>query len=517
MRSLKLNYRPNTLIVALFAGALLPLAFAPHHIGFLGLLSPALLAGLWYLSPSPIRAFNLGFCYGLGLFTTGVSWVYVSIHHYGNTSPPLAILITGLFVCILALYPAFQGYLLKKLYKAPSATLFFLFGFPSCFVLFEVLRGWLFSGFPWLYLGYTQLDTVLGNYAPLLGVYGVSWMLAVSAGALGLIWTKARIRSTQRRVPICIGISVLILIWGVGGGLLSKKTWTTPTGPLQSFSLIQGNVCPLDKFTAANPIEAVEALYGRLTEKEWGTDIIVWPENAIPLPLPYSKPYVEKLNREAKEANTTLITGIQTLHPTYPTQYYNSMIALGLGSGIYHKLKLVPFGEFLPFDQKLRGLIHFFDIPMSNFTKGPLKQDLLYINSKNTIIAPLICYEIAYPEIVQKMASKANFLINISEDGWFGTSWGPYQHLEIARMRAKETGRMLLRATTCGISALIDSKGNIISRSPQFQIFVLKGTVQGYKGETPWVKIGLWPIMSVLLSLFLLGSYLSRTRKQTKT
>lgn len=499
------------LLMALLAGAILPLAFAPYNIWFLGVLSPTIIAWLWY-EASPMYAFRLGLCFGIGLFGVGASWVYVSIHYYGNTGKALAALLTALFVLILALYPALQGYLLKKFYRLPSRGIFFLLGFPSSWVLFEWLRGWLFSGFPWLYLGYTQLDTPLGNYAPLLGIYGVSWMVALSAGCLMLFqrstlrsgWTQ-RSGSTQRSTPTLL----LCLIWG-GGYLLQIPSWTIPEGSMQTVSLIQGNVSPLDKFTQLNPIEATEALYGKLSETEWGTDIIVWPENAIPLPLPYSASYVEKLNTQAKKFNSTLITGIQQMHNT--TEYYNSMIALGAGSGIYHKRHLVPFGEFLPFDAQLRGLIHFFDIPMSNFTEGPKEQDLLH-SKRGELLAPLVCYEIAYPEIVRLAAIKANLMVNISEDGWFGSSWGPHQHLEIARMRAKETGRMILRATTSGISAIIDVKGKIIARSPQFQVFVLKGTVQGFIGETLWVKIGLWPILSILLGLFVWGSYLSNTQK----
>lgn len=485
----------SSLLIALLAGSLLPLAFAPHHIWFLGLLSPTILLFLWN-SASPKSALQLGFGFGLGLFGMGVSWVYISIHDYGNTEAPLAVFITTLFVLILSLYPALQGYVLKKMYKQPNAALW-LVGFPSSWVLFEWLRGWLFSGFPWLYLGYTQIDTPLGNYAPLLSVYGISWIIGIHAGCiLSLIYGKGRIKT--------LAIVLLVLLWGVGY-ILKAHGWTTATGPLQTVSLVQGNVDPLHKFAQSDPIEATEALYGALTEKAWGKNLIVWPENAVPIPLPYANHYLDKLNEKAKQSNSTLITGIQQI--VQDNEYYNSIIAVGLGSGIYHKRHLVPFGEFLPFDRWLRGLIHFFDIPMSNFTEGPPNQPLLHAFALT--ITPLICYEIAYPELVRSAVSKAELMVNISEDGWFGKSWGPHQHLEIARMRAKETGRPLLRATTSGISAIIDDRGNIIARSPQFEALVLSGTIQGTTGDTPWVRFGLWPLLSTLLGIFMLGVYIN--------
>jgi apolipoprotein N-acyltransferase len=490
--------------ITLLAGAALPLAFAPHHIALLGILSPALLLSAWNKA-TPTAAFCLGYCFGIGLFGMGISWVYISIHDYGNTDAPLAAFITGLLVLILALYPALQGYLLKKTYKKPNAWLWFI-GFPSSWVLFEWLRGWVFTGFPWLYLGYSQIDTLVGHYAPLGSVFGISWLVALSAACLFTL--------VQSTLYLKLVSTVLLaLIWG-GGFLLQNQTWTTTLGSPQTVSLVQGNVDPLHKFAQNNPIQATEALYGQLSRSEWGRDIIVWPENAIPLPLPYSKTYIDKLNARAEASNSTLITGIQWALIDHsndanvePTAFYNSITAVGAGSGIYHKCHLVPFGEFLPFDKQLRGLIGFFNIPMSSFIEGPCNQSL--IQSKNLKLLPLICYEIAFPELVRVSVPKSQVMVNISEDGWFGTSWGPHQHLEIARMRAKETGRPLLRATTSGISAIINDKGNIIARSPQFQAMILQGTVQGTTGETPWVQIGLGPLLCTLLGIFIIGSILS--------
>lgn len=483
-------------LVAILAGGILPLAFAPHNLWFLAILSPAILLWIWQQPQiSPKKAWILGLLYGVGAFGIGVSWVFVSIHHYGNTDVPTAVFITSLFVLVLALFPACQGYLLKRFFKGKPMA-YWLLGFPSSWVLFEWIRSWFLTGFPWLYLGYSQLNTPVSGYAPILSVYGVSFAVVLSSGALiTLLFGK-------RSEKIFAGLLLLVL-WG-GGALLRGVQFTTPDANSYTVSLIQGNIEPFDKFSQADPIGTTNKIYGGLTEKQWGQNIILWPESAIPLPLPHSQAYIDKLQAIAKAHHSTLITGIQVINHDH--EYYNSLIALGEGHGIYHKYHLVPFGDFLPFDRWLRGLVNFFDLPMSNFVSGPKNQDL--IHAQDITLDPLICYEIAFPELVRETLRDASAIITLSEDGWFGGSWGPYQHLEIARMRALETGRFVLRATTSGVTAIIDPQGNLIATAPQFKATVLNGHFQSIKGETPWTKMGLWPLLIILLGCFILpGRY----------
>ncbi len=494
-----LNIKSRLLITAILAGAILPGAFAPHHLWPLAIFSPAILQCVWLYHKTPKAAFISGLGYGLGMFGAGVSWVFVSIHRYGNTNIPLAVLMTTLFVVVLALFIATQGYVLKRFFRG-NTTAFYLLGFPSSWVLFEWLRSWLFTGFPWLYLGYSQLQTPLSGYAPIMSVYGVSTALAVTSGALILL-LKGNVR-----IKI-IGSVLIVLIWGVGY-FLQQHDFTKSSSKLYTVALIQGNIKPFDKFASLDPIGSTEKIYGKLSETAWGADLILWPESALPLPLPYSKSYIDALAKRARLHHSTLITGIQVINNK--EEYHNSLIALGEGSGIYHKYHLVPFGDFLPFEHWLRGLIGFFDLPMSSFISGPAKQPL--IAAGNLKLAPLICYEIAFPELLRDTLRDADAIITLSEDGWFGESWGPNQHLEIAQMRALETGRMVLRATTSGITAIIDPKGKVQATIPQFEARVLSGTFQSQKGTTPWVKVGLWPLLVFLLACFILPGRLLSCR-----
>lgn len=479
-------------ILSLLSGGLFPLAFAPHEIWPFAILSPAMLLWIWQRALlSPKQAFVTGLGYGLGMFGMGVSWVFVSIHEFGHTPILLAVFITFLLVTILSLFMAVQGYFLKRFFQGPPCT-FWLLGFPSAWVLFEWLRSWLFTGFPWLYIGYALLGTPLSGYAPIAGVYGVSFAGALTSGSLLSVYQG------KRAIKIT-AILLVAMIWGMGFWF-AHFPFTTPEPEIYTVSLIQGNIKPLDKFTQEDPIGAVEKTYGALTEKEWGQDLILWPESAIPLPLPYSESYLHQLQHQASIHHSTLITGIQFINEK--GEYHNSLIALGNGQGIYHKYHLLPFGDFVPLSHWLRGLIHFFDLPSSSFVEGPKNQDL--ITAGKLQLDPLICYEIAFPELVRETSRNADAIITLSEDGWFGRSWGPHQHLQIARMRARETGRYVLRATTSGITAIIHPKGAVVATIPPFQATTLKGTFHPMKGKTPWVQLGIWPLLLILIGCFIL-------------
>jgi apolipoprotein N-acyltransferase len=524
------NARSLLNISILIAGAMLPLAFAPFNIWPLAILSPAYLLWIWthpkWTKDSGLhfKRFNThykrnskgswvkrfkffsflnfnteagqnfvsGFIYGLGMFGVGVSWVFISIHHFGNTDAPLAVFLTAIMVSLLALLTGLQGYLLKKCFKG-SQTAFCFLGFPCIWVLFEWFRSIYFTGFPWLFLGYTQFDTPLSSYAPLGSVYAVSLAVVLSSAAIVVLLLK-EIRNLNKIVIL----SLMIGIWGIGAYLRDYQ-WTEIFPSEYKVSLVQGNVLPFDKFSQSDPIQAARNTYVALSEKHWGSHLIIWPENAIAYPLPMAQHFINELHNIAKANKSTLITGLQTVK--HNRDYYNSMIAVGEGSGIYHKQHLVPFGDFLPFEETLRGLIQFFDIPMSSFVAGPPEQDLLKLGTVNGAmnIAPLICYEVAFPQLVRDISQRSAVIVTISEDGWFGDSFGPHQHLEIARMRALETGRFLLRATTSGISAIIGPKGKLLETSPQFQPMVLTGTFKTVTGKTPWMEIGIIPLLILLV------------------
>lgn len=491
------NYFLFFFLFAFSLGALLPLAFAPLNFWPIAIFSPMLLLALWQDKRiSRYQAFWLGWSYGLGMFGVGVSWVFVSIHRFGNTDVPMAIFITGLLIAFLALFPAIQGLFLKRFFKGSSLQ-FLLLGFPSLWVLFEWLRSIAFTGFPWLFLGYTQLQTPLSGYGPIFSVYGISFAVALTSGLLVALFQFRKIPHIKKYFGGLL--FCLLFIWLLGFGL-TKVQWTKPFDRIYTVSLVQANISPLQKFGQKDPILATEQTYGALTKPFLGRDLILWPESAIPVPLPYSQSYVDSLDALMQEHHSALITGIQTVNSK--REYYNSMIIVGEGKGLYHKHHLLPYGDYLPFESVLRGLISFFDLPMSSFSRGEKYQEVL--KAKNLEINPEICYEIAFPELLRDTLGNSEVIVTLSEDGWFGDSFGPHQHLQIAQMRALEVGRPILRATTSGITAIIDHQGKITASIPQFQALVLDSNFQPMQGKTPWMIIGIWPLLVVLLSLFLL-------------
>ncbi len=491
------------ILISLFAGCILPFAFAPFHIWPLTILSLTILIATW-CHATPKQAFIRGLCYGIGSFAVGVSWVFVSIHVYGYTTIPIAILLTGMFIIILALFPAVQGIILAKYYKSNHIAKI-LIGFPTSWVIFEWIRSWIFTGFPWLFLGYSQLNSPLKGYAPIISVYGVSLATTISASLIAVLFIK----NYKRKY---ISIIMIPLLW-FGGWVLSQKTWTTLDPDAHSITLVQGNLTPDDKFAQHNPIQSTQDTYGTLSLQDIQSKIIIWPENSLSLPLPYSIEYLNKLDELLKSNESTLILGLPIQVENDHNHYYNSIKAIGQGSGEYYKRHLVPFGDYVPFETWLRGIINFFDLPMSAFTPGLIPTQPLQV--PDVKILPLVCYEISYPQYVQQNLAnqQSTVILNISEDGWFGNSWGPHQHLDIARMRALETGRFVIRSTTSGISAIIDPQGNIVKQSPQFIQHVLHGEFHNITGNTPWIKIGFWPLLSCLLILFFIGKQPFLTRK----
>ena len=224
-----------------------------------------------------------------------------------------------------------------------------------------------------------------------------------------------------------------------------------------------------------------------------GRDIVIWPEAAIPGYLQRAQPFLQPLVERAANSETALITGVPS-RPPGGDAYYNSIVALGHGRGEYHKQRLVPFGEYVPMEQLLRGLIAFFDLPMSSFSPGPEGQGPLRVGAYRA--APFICYEIVYAEQVASAARDADLMITISNDSWFGDSIGPLQHLQITQMRALENGRYILRGTNNGVSAIIDHQGRIVKRSEQFVATTLVGEVNVMLGNTPFGSFGTTPMIA---------------------
>ena len=470
-----LNY-----ILAFSAGAVSVLAFAPFGQSWISLIGLALLFHLW-LDSKPRRGLLSGLSYGLGLMGFGASWVHNSIAQFGGVNQPLAWLITLGFVFALALYFGLAGWLSTRLARARTASLLVLF--PALWVMFEWLRGWLFKGFGWLSLGYSQIDTPLAGFAVVFGVYGVSLALAFSAAALSL-W----------RSP---WVLLLPLTW-LGGWQLQQHDWSLPAGEAFKASLIQGAV-PQEVKWQPQQFKPTLQLYLDLTDKQADSRLVIWPETAVPafsrhLESSFLQPLGERLAVEGRD----LLLGIPVQHPD--ESYYNAMISLGAsGRGHYYKQHLVPFGEFMPLRFLLEPLIETFAIPMSEFTAGKAAQPLISLAGHQAGIS--ICYEDSFGNEVAAAMPQAAFLVNASNDAWFGDSLAPHQHLEIARMRALETSRYMLRATNTGVSAIIDQQGKLLATSPQFQPAVVSADIQPLQGDTPFGRFGNKLLLALVIGM----------------
>lgn len=461
-------------LLVLIAGALLPFAFAPFAVYPLAIVSAAALLIAW-LHSTPKQALFRGFLFGLSFFGIGIYWIYISIHVYGNAPVALSVFITFLLVAVMSFYMAVQGYLFTKLF--PKNTWYkLLLAYPLSWIVFEWVRGALFSGFPWLVLGYSQIDAPLRGLAPIFGVFGVSFAIVFSSAALVCLYL-------YKRKPVRILIAVTLAILWLGSLWLSTINWTKAEGEAIKVSLIQGNI-PQEMKWQPNQLATILGHYLDLTKKTWGQSrIIIWPEAAIPAFSDQIPSDLQRINKIARDHKITVITGIPITDKE--NRYYNGILALGMNHGQYLKRHLVPFGEYIPLHQIFDGLFKMVDIPMSEFSRGARKQSDLMVD--NILIAPFICYEIAYTSLVLDYMPQAKLLLTISDDSWFDRSIALAQHLQIARMRSLEVGRYQLVASNTGFTVIIDPKGNITAKVPPFDEYILTGEIEPMVGETPFV------------------------------
>jgi len=477
---------------ALLAGAIAPLSLSPVNFW------PAAFIAVFVLlltleNAQPKQAAKLGWVFGLGFFGVGASWVYVSINVYGNASGLFSAFLTLLFVASLALLFALQCWVYQRYFSGLQRAL----GFAACWVLFEWLRSWLLTGFPWLYLGYAHINTLLANLGPILGVLGISFVVALLSGMLYdmfLIWRKEK-RWMSKQLAI---YEFMFILLGITLFYLGSISWVEEEKNLSAdVALVQANIDQNLKFDPAFIGEGLN-LYNGLSAPLWENDIIIWPETAIPLLYQRAEAELAYFDQLASENNSALVTGILYREDN---NIYNSITALGNGSGVYHKQKLVPFGEYVPLAGIMESVLQIFSLPMSSLASGPDNQALLQASGFS--LAAYICYEVVYPDFVRKQAHEADFLLTISNDTWFGASFGPLQHLQMAAMRALENGRYMVRATSNGVTAFINEKGQIVSQTEQFEIATLQSTVPIFRGRTPFSYWGSWPI--VLFSFLLLA------------
>ena len=485
------------LVAALFFGAVTVLGFAPFYLFPVPVITLALLFYFWRKCATPRQAAFLGFSFGMGMFGAGVTWLYVSLHDFGGMPIPIAILALLLLCAYLSLFPALTGWLSTRLRTTNSVAWLLLVA--ALWVLSEWLRGTLFTGFPWLALGYSQVPaSPLAGFAPVVGVYGITLILVASAALLSL-WLAQGFREWRYLLPLGV-------IW-IAGFSLQQINWAQPDGEPVTVSLLQGNIAQDLKWREDHVIATMET-YARLV-RESNSRLIVTPEISIPLFNDVVPPaYLAHLAAHARENNGDVLIGLAEHAPNGNDEYYNTMFSFGESPNQrYRKHHLVPFGEFIPIKPVFGWIVNVLEIPLSDFSRGRVDQRPMNLAGQR--VAVNICYEDVFGEEIINQLPQASLLVNVSNDAWFGRSIGPKQHLQISQMRALETSRYMLRATNTGVTAIIDQRGEVLQQIDVFVTAALHGKAQGYTGATPYVRFGNSLVLGLAVSALLIGLMLN--------
>lgn len=479
-------------LLLLLAGAATVFGFSPFDFFPAVLGGFALLVHAWSRAPSARAAALQGFWFGLGLFGAGVSWIYVSMHRFGAMPAPLAALATLAFCAFLALFPALAGALQARL-PAPAGLRASLL-IPAVWTLVEWLRGWVLTGFPWLSAGYAAIDSPLAGFAPVAGVYALSLGAVTSAG---LLWCVATGHGRWRA-------AAAFAVLGAAGAALKGIAWSEPAGPPLTVSLLQGNIGQDLKFEPGRYARTLET-YARLAEQSRAR-LIVLPETAAPRFLDQVEPaFLERLESIARRNGGDLLLGVPLR--SGPQVYFNGVISLGVSPPqAYHKVHLVPFGEFIP--PGFGWINRVLAFPLSDFSPGKTGQAPLA--AAGARVAVNICYEDAFGTEIARQLPAATLLVNVSNVAWFGDSLAPKQHLQIARMRTLETGRMLLAATNSGVTAAIGTDARVLAELPQFVEGKLDVAAQAHTGATPYVRFGDWLALGACALALAIGLALAR-------
>ena len=499
-------------LIAFVGGAVGVLGFAPFYAWPCVIVSLVILFALWSEAASAKHAALIGLAWGLGLFLFGVSWLYVAIHVYGSMPAPLAAFAIFLFCCYISVYPTLAGVVATKLGKKFTATTALLGVMPASFVGFEYLRGWVVTGFPWMSAGYSQtpggmIPAPLASYAPVVGMFGISWLLAITAGALTLLLTRRA--SLSRRMKTLLP-TVIVVIW-IAGSMLQAVPWSTPSGAPLSVALLQGNISQELKWREdelSNSLFNYQELALKSRAK-----LIVLPETAAPIfyhALPAD--FLTSLKLRAQNNGGDLIIGAPYSLPTtsnVPAPFFNSAISMGEApTQRYSKDHLVAFGEFIP--PLFSWVYSWLSIPLSGFTQGGQQQAPMRLS--NHLVAINICYEDAFGSEVARPLPDAELLVNMSNMAWYGHSLAADQHVQFSQMRAMETSRWMLRATNTGVTAAVNEHGEIVKSLPQFTRGVLEIEAIPRQGATLYARWRDAPVL-ILLVLILLGATVMKSRK----
>jgi apolipoprotein N-acyltransferase len=499
-----LNRPPVQYLLSILAGAVLPLAFAPYEQLWIAPLSYAVLLYLWS-DATPRRAVGLGFAFGCASFGIGTYWTYIAVRIVGQAPVFVGVALTVGLTVVLAAFIALAGWIAARGFRTRGAVAW-LVTLPALFVLTEWLRGWLFTGFGWLAAGYSQTDSWLMGYAPLAGVHAISWAVLVTAGAL----LTLALGTNRARAAAA---AVVTAVWAGGWALRGIEFTEARERPL-SVALAQGAIAQSTKYEPEQ-LRPTLQLYAELTRQSAGADLVVWPEAAIPVLMEYVPEYVAGVQNLAKQQGSTLLIGAMRLPPGAESSetFQNILVALTDERQVYVKRHLVPFGEFYPVPDFIREWMKLSNLPTNDAIPGAADQPPL--DAAGERIGVMICYEDVFGAEQLHYLPDATLLVNVSNDAWFGDSFAAHQHLQIARVRAAEAGRYMLRATNTGVTAVIDAHGRLVETLPQFHAGLLEQTAYGYTGATPYARVGNWLVVGIALGMLVVAGVTAFLRKRT--
>ena len=474
----------------LIVGLIFPFCFAPYNLPYLAfpLLSVFLLS---LLNQSNGRSFWRGWLFGFGQFVVGFSWIFHSVHTFGHAPAVVAVAMIVVLAAYCALFPGLAAYLTQRFFSK-NKILFLLLGFPLMWVLTEWLRGYLFTGFPWLSMGVSQVDTSLAFYAPIFGALGISAIMFVLAGLMLLVVLQ------PSKVKYFISAMAAVLIVGQ---LLSFVNWSQPISDNLKVSLLQLSVTQDQKWRSEVKAPSMR-WYAEQTKQLADSDIVVWPETAIPGFIERQQPFWNQVKINAKNTDTTIVAGV-FMHDEKTGRYYNSVVSTG--GDFYQKKHLVPLGEYMPFRELFKLVRQYFRFPMSNIKSGKDEQPLMSVAGFE--VGTSICFEDVFDREIRSTLPAAKFLINVSNDAWFKRSAEPFQHHQIARARAIESARYLVRATNTGVSSIIGPKGEELVTSGLFERTAISGEIKAMNGTTLYVFWGNFPLIIFAMGLIVWRGY----------
>lgn len=468
------------ILIPYVLGAIAVLGFAPYYIFPTTLLAITGFCYLWHQTNSANAAFWLGFQFGLGLFILGIYWIYISLHDFGGMPWWFAGFCTFCLCAFMALFSGLVAWLAKKL-GSPLFTL------PVFWGLSDWVRSWIFTGFPWLSIGYSQVPySPLAGYLPVIGVYGVSVITVFMAGLIAFWFTKPSL--TFKRYSI---ITIVLII--VVGNVLKIVPWTMPIGKQISVALMQGNIPQEVKWSPENALNTIKQYLAMIQSSK--AELTVLPETALPvIASQLDQKVKDAITAQGKQNRGNVIVGMVEYNEATEA-YFNSAFSYGSNpTQSYSKNHLVPFGEFIPLKQVFGWIYRdWLNMPLSDLSRGGTQQKPMQLSNQK--VAVNICYEDVFGEEIIRQLPEATLLVNISNDAWYGKSFAADQHMQFSQARALETGRMMLRATNTGATAIIDQQGYVLAHAPHDEETMLTGNAQGYTGTTPYVRFGNWPFI----------------------